>query len=55
MKHGKAPTRAQKMLLRSYRLDPANWLFVKNTTTSIVITHRHTGTTRTIPKLEAMK
>lgn len=50
MKHGKSPTRAQKILLRSYRLDPANWFVVKNTSNEMVITHRHTGTTRTIPK-----
>lgn len=50
MKHGKAPTRAQKILLRSYRLDPANWLIVKNTDKEMLLTHRHTGTTRRIPK-----
>lgn len=51
MKHGKSPTRAQKIMLRGYRLDPANWLVVKDTSTETVIQHRHTGTVRTIPKV----
>lgn len=50
MKHGKAPTKAQKIKLKGYRLDPANWLIVKDTSTETVIQHRHTGTVRTIPK-----
>lgn len=50
MKHGKAPTKAQKILLRSFRLDPANWLIIKNTSDEMVISHRHTGTIRKIPK-----
>ncbi|HEZ7989815.1 MAG TPA: hypothetical protein RWO66_02475 [Ruminococcus sp.] len=54
MKHGKAPTKAQKIMLRSYRFDPANWLIVKATSTETVIQHRHTGTVRKIPK-ETMK
>lgn len=48
MKHGKAPTKAQKIMLRSYRFDPANWLIVKATSTETVIQHRYTGTVRTI-------
>ena len=54
VKHGKAPTIAQKIMLRSYRFDPANWLIVKATSTETVIQHRHTGTVRKIPK-ETMK
>lgn len=50
MKHGKAPTRAQKIMLQSYRLDPANWLIVKDTSTETIIQHCYTGTVRTIPK-----
>jgi len=50
MKHGKAPTKAQKILLRSYGLDPANWLIVKNTSNEMIISHRHTETIRKIPK-----
>lgn len=55
MKHGKAPTKAQKILLKSYGFDPANWLFIKNTSKEIIVTHRHTSTTRIIPKQEAMR
>lgn len=54
VKHGKAPTKAQKIMLRSYRFDPANWLIIKATSTETVIQHRHTGTVRKIPK-ETMK
>lgn len=50
MKHGKAPTKAQKIMLQSYRFDPANWLIVKATSTETLIQHRYTGTVRTIPK-----
>ena len=50
MKHGKSPTKPQKLLLRSYRLDPGNRLIVKNTDKEMTITHRHTGTIRKIPK-----
>lgn len=50
MKHGKAPTKAQKIFLKSYRLDPCNWLIVQNTDKEMTIMHRHTGTIRKIPK-----
>lgn len=50
MKHGKAPSKAQKIFLRSYGKNPANWLIVKNTDKEMTITHRHTGTIRKIPK-----
>ena len=31
MKNGKRPTQKQKLLMRSYGLQPDNWLIVKNT------------------------
>ena len=31
MKNGKKPTLKQKLLMRSYGLQPDNWLIVKNT------------------------
>ena len=31
MKNGKRPTLKQKLLMRSYGLQPDNWLIVKNT------------------------
>ena len=31
MKNGKTPSRAQRMILESNRLNPGNWLVVKDT------------------------
>ncbi len=50
MKHGKTPTKAQKIFLRAYGFDPANWLIFKNTDKEMTIVHRHTETIRKIPK-----
>ena len=48
MKHGKKPTKAQKLLLKAYRLNPDNWLIVKHTTEELLVVHRYTSTTRSI-------
>lgn len=53
MKHGKSPTKAQKITLAAYGLNLADWLVVKNTDKEMTITHRHTGTIRKIPKEKA--
>ena len=51
MKHGKKPTVRQSQLIKSMRLNPANWLVVKDTPEELVIVHRHSDrTVRTIPK-----
>lgn len=51
MKHGKRPTAQQRKLIKSKRLNPENWLVVKDTPTEMVLLHRHFDTkTRTIPK-----
>ena len=50
MKHGKAPTKAQKIFLSSYGYNPEDWLIVKNTDKEMTIVHRHTETIRKIPK-----
>lgn len=51
MKHGKRPTVAQKKFLASWRLNPADWLIVKDTPNEMLVVHRHSDTTtRTIPK-----
>lgn len=50
MKHGKRPTREQKIILRHFGFDPADWLISKNTTGELVIECRYTGRHRTIPK-----
>lgn len=51
MKHGKKPTVRQCKLIQSKRLNPADWLIVKDTPEEMVIVHRHSDTvTKTIPK-----
>lgn len=52
MKHGKRPTREQKKLLRAWGAVPENWLIERDTTAEMVIVHRVTGKTKTIPKGE---
>lgn len=52
MKHGMKPTRAQRKLIERWRLDPQNWLVVKDTPTEMVLVHRHFDTNvRTISKV----
>ncbi len=41
MKHGVRPTRAQKNLIKKWRLNPADWLVSKDTPEEMVIVHRH--------------
>lgn len=51
MKHGKKPTRAQMKLMVKWKLDPTMWLVSKDTTTELVLVHRHfDNRTKTIPK-----
>ena len=51
MKHGKKPTREQKMLMKQWRLNPENWLVERDTPEKMVIVHRHfDNKTRTIRK-----
>lgn len=51
MKHGKKPTREQKKLMVKCRLDPTMWFVVKDTSTELLLVHRHSDkTTKTIPK-----
>lgn len=52
MKHGRRPTREQKKLLREWGAVPENWLIERDTPTEMVIVHRVTGKTKTIPKGE---
>lgn len=46
MKHGKAPTRRQKIAITEIGLDPADWLVTKKLTHVLEIVHRNTGTKR---------
>ena len=51
MKYGKKPTRAQMKLMVKWKLDPTMWLVSKDTTTELVLVHRHfDNRTKTIPK-----
>ena len=51
MKHGKKPTVAQCELMRKWKMDPVNWLVVKNTPSEMVLVHRHfDGKMKRIPK-----
>lgn len=40
MKHGKAPTREQKQILRAHGLVPENWLVVKNFPNTLEVVSR---------------
>lgn len=50
MKHGKKPTRKQKIFLKGKNLNAENWLVCKETPAEMVVQHRHTGTVRRITK-----
>lgn len=50
MKHGKKPTRKQKMLMQAAHYNCENWLVVKDTAAEMVIQNRQTDKTRTIRK-----
>ncbi len=51
MKHGKRPTRAQKIRLKGYKLNPDNWLVVKDCREKFEIVNRLTGKIRTLKKV----
>ena len=42
MKHGKRPTVRQKKMLAEHRLNPDNWLIVKDTPEAMHIVYRFT-------------
>lgn len=50
MKHGKKPTRKQKILMQAAHYNCENWLVVKDTAAEMVIQNRQTDKTRTIRK-----
>lgn len=50
MKHGKVPTVAQKKLIKANRLNPDNWLVVKNLPYVLMLIHRNTSTIKYLPK-----
>lgn len=49
MRHGKRPTRKQKVRLGRAGLSPENWLIVKEKRNGeLVILHKHTDTVRVV-------
>lgn len=50
MRQAKNPTRAQRLLIKSMRLNSENWLVVTETPEVLVIRHRHSDREREIRK-----
>ena len=48
MKHGCKPTREQRKLLQSRKLDPAMWFVVKDTPERMELVHRYSDRTRRV-------
>lgn len=48
MKHGKRPTRRQKVLMEAKHLNVENWLVVKNTGVYLEVMHKYSGKTRRV-------
>ena len=48
MRNGKNPARKQKKYLEKRRLNPDNWLVIKETAAGLEIRHKETGTVKTI-------
>lgn len=54
MRHGKKPTRKQKIRLGQAGLSPENWLIVRQKPDGTIIArHKHTDAVRVIPALAA--
>ena len=51
MKHGKKPTRSQRILMQKWKVNPQDWLVERETITELVLIHRHFDyKTKIIPK-----
>ncbi|EOS8267605.1 hypothetical protein OCD85_02805 [Bacillus pacificus] len=51
MKNGKKLTKREKKHLKSYSLNPDNWLVFKKADGEMYLVHRYTSRTRVIPSL----
>lgn len=49
MKNGKKPTKKEKMHIKSYNLNPDNWLIFKKIDGELHLVHRQTNRVRVIP------
>ena len=45
MKNGKKPNRAQKNIIKSWKLVPTDWLVTKHTSTEMHLQHRYSPKT----------
>lgn len=50
MKQGRKPTYEQRKLIQRWGLNTTEWLVAKDTSTEMVLVHRHTNQCKTIPK-----
>jgi hypothetical protein len=51
MKHGKRPTRRQKVYISSLGLNPENWLIISEDKNQLTMVHRHTDKIKVLPKI----
>ncbi|WP_438285279.1 DUF6906 family protein [Bacillus cereus] len=49
MKNGKKPTKKEKIHIKSYNLNPDNWLIFKKIYGELHLVHRHMNSIRVIP------
>ena len=50
MKHGVKPTREQRKLMMKWKVDTYDWLVERETSTELVLVHRHFDKKKIIPK-----
>ena len=50
MKHGKRPKLKQKLFLKANKLNPDNWLVVKDTLQILEIVHRESNNKKVVEK-----
>ncbi|WP_176547064.1 DUF6906 family protein [Bacillus wiedmannii] len=51
MKNGKNPTKKEKVHIKSYNLNPDNWLIFKKVSNELHLVHRYVNKTKVIPSL----
>lgn len=49
MRHGKRPTRAQKITISKFGLNWENWLIIRASKSYLILLHKHTNRVRKIP------
>ena len=50
IKHGKKPTREQRKLMAKWKVNTYDWLVERETSTELVLIHRHFDVKKIIPK-----